>query len=349
MWRHGFGRVHKWLGLSLALWMVLVALTGTLLLYKTELLQLQYPQLRLVEIPSATEAAAVFNRFDAGYAYLPRADKPWIEVVDGAGTTFYFDGSGKELLARPQLGDWVSWMVEFHHHLLLHELGKDIMGILGLLSLLLVIAGVVRWWPRHWSWRVLSVRFVRPRQRQFIATLWQLHRSSGVLFLVPIAVLLLTGTAIMYAASVNAGLSQLLPQKVPQTVPQQAKLLPQTTAANWQQRFAIANQFWPQQTPRLVYLAPTEEGNYRMRLQHADEWHPNGRSYLIFAPQGPLLSADDVRAKSLGFQLSQMIYPLHVAAVGGWSWLAAVLLGGLALMLLPLTGVWFWWRRRAHR
>lgn len=345
MWRHGFGRVHKWLGLTLALWMVLVSLTGTLLLYKTELLQLQYPQLRTTTMPSVAEAAAVYDRFSAGHAFLPRADKPWVEVVDVEGTTFYFDSAGNELLARPMLGDWISWMVEFHHHLLLHELGKDIMGILGLLSLVLVVAGVVRWWPRHWSWRVLSVRFVRPNQRQFMATLWQLHRSSGVIFIVPIAVLLITGTAIMYAAAVSSGLDKLLPQ----AEPVQVQPFPEQTAANWQERLHIAAQYWPDQAPRLVYLTPTEQGDYRIRLQHTEEWHPNGRSYLVFAEQGPLLSADDVRGKSLGFQLSQMIYPLHVAAVGGVMWLSATLLGGLVLVLLPITGFWFWWRRRRHR
>ncbi|WP_258239740.1 PepSY-associated TM helix domain-containing protein [Pseudidiomarina homiensis] len=345
MWRHGFGRVHKWLGLTLALWMVLVALTGTLLLYKTELLQLQYPQLRNTIMPSIAEAATVYDRFSAGYAFLPRADKPWIEVVDGAGTIFYFNGSGKQLLTRPMFGDWVSWMVEFHHHLLLHELGKDIMGVLGLLSLILVMTGVVRWWPRHWSWRVLSVRFAKPSQRQFIATLWQLHRSSGVIFIVPITVLLITGTAIMYPTVVSSGLARLLPEaEAMQVTP-----FPQQSAANWQQRLNIAQHYWPQQTPRLVYLTPTAEGQYRMRLQHAEEWHPNGRSYLVFADHGPLVSADDVRSKSSGFQLSQMVYPLHVAAVGGSLWLTATLLGGLVLMLLPLTGVWFWWRRRLHR
>lgn len=345
MWRHGFGRVHKWLGLTLALWMVLVALTGTLLIYKTELLQLQYPQLKLEQVPSQAQAASVFDDFEAGYAYLPRADKPWIEVNDGAGTTYYFAGDGSLLLERPMLSDWVSWMVEFHHHLLLHDLGKDIMGVLGLLSLVLVVAGVVRWWPRHWRWRVLSVRFVRPSQRQFIATLWQLHRSSGVIFIVPIAVLLLTGTAIMYAAAVSSGLEKLLPQAKPvQVLP-----FPQATANNWQQRLTIAEQYWPDQTPRLVYLTPTAQGHFRMRLQHTEEWHPNGRSYLVFADQGPLISADDVRGKALGYQLAQMVYPLHVASVGGLLWLSAAVLGGLVLILLPVTGVWFWWRRRRHR
>ncbi|RUO63060.1 PepSY-associated TM helix domain-containing protein [Pseudidiomarina insulisalsae] len=342
MWRHGFGRVHKWLGLALSVWMVLVALTGTLLLYKTELLQLQYPQLRLTTLPTMAEAAAVFDRFDAGYAFLPRDDKPWTEVIDGDGTTHYFNAAGEHLLARTELGDWVSWMVEFHHHMLLHDLGKDIMGILGLLSLLLVIAGLIRWWPRHWSWRVLSVRFVRPGQRQFMATLWQLHRSSGVIFIIPIAALLITGTAIMYAAFVNQSLERLLPQ----TSAISSAPMPTTPAYNWQQRLSLAKDYWPQQSPRLIYLAPTAEGNYRMRLRHEGEWHPNGRSYLVFADNGPMVSSDDVRARALGFRLSQTIYPLHVAAVGGWAWLTATLLGGLALILLPVTGVWFWWRRR---
>ena len=344
MWKQWSARIHKWLGLTLTVWLVLVALTGTLLFYKTELLQLSYPQLKLQQVPTVAQAAAVYDRYAAGYAYLPRADKPWTEVVDGAGTIHYYDAAGELLLARPLLGDWLSWAVEFHHHLLLHELGKELQGIFGLLSLLLVVAGLVRWWPRHWSWRLLTVRWQWPSSRQFMATLWQLHRSVAMIALLPLLALLLTGTAIMYAAAVSSSLDQWLPER--QTL--NAQPLPQTRALNWQQRLELAASYWPDQTTRLLYLAPTEAGGYRMRLQHDAEWHPNGRSYLEFDTAGQLLSADDVRAKSTGFQLSQLIYPLHIAAVGGVAWLTALILGGLALMLLPITGVWFWWRRRAH-
>ncbi|CAB0150704.1 hypothetical protein PSI9734_01147 [Pseudidiomarina piscicola] len=341
MWRHWCGRVHKWLGLGLSLWIVLVSLTGTLLLYKTELLQLTYPQLQLSQLPTQADAAKVFNRFDAGYAFLPREDKPWIEVVDAGGTTHYFDAHGDEILARPMLGDWISWAVEFHHHLLLEELGKNLMGIMGLLSLVLVVAGLVRWWPRNWSRRVLAVRWRSPGSRQFQATLWQFHRSAGVVAFIPILVLLLTGTAIMYASAVNSSLATLLPHAVQSTKP----ALPAVRALNWQQRMAVAKRYWPAQEPRLVYLAPQTDGSFRMRLKHMHEWHPNGRSYLTFAENGSLQTADDVRRRSVGYQVAQMIYPVHIAYVGGLWWFLLALAGGVVLLALPVTGVWFWLKR----
>lgn len=84
-----------------------------------------------------------------------------------------------------------------------------------------------------------------------------------------------------------------------------------------------------------------------MRLTFPGEWHPNGRSVLKFdATTGALVSHSDVRNSSQGYLLSQMIYPLHVAAVGGIAWLVVVLVGGIVLILLPITGIYFWcWRQ----
>lgn len=338
----GWGQIHRWLGITLTLWLVLVSLTGTLLFYKTELLQLKYPQLRLTEIPDQQAAARVFDRFDAGYAFLPRADKPWIEVVDASGVTQYYNSEGEHLLSRQHMGDWISWFVEFHHHLLLHELGEDLQGYLGIASLVLVLAGLVKWWPQTWSRRLFTIHWAWPWQKNFRATLWQLHRVVGVVFMIPILILLITGTAIMYSAVVSDALTRLFPQQ------QQVTQMPDSAplANNWLQRLRVAEELFPEMQPRLVYL-----DRARMRLKYDDEWHPNGRSFMQFDPvSGELLSWQDIRNQPYGAQLTQMIYPLHVSAIGGVSLLTLLVAGGIALMVLPVSGVWFWvWRQRRRK
>lgn len=338
----GWGQLHRWLGLTLSLWLVLVSLTGTLLFYKTELLQLKYPQLKLTAIPDHQDAARVFDRFDAGHAFLPRADKPWIEVVDASGTHQYFNAAGEHLLSREHMGDWISWFVEFHHHLLLDELGKDIQGYLGLASLLLVVAGLAKWWPQTWSHRLFTIRWAWPWQKNFRATLWQLHRVTGVVLLIPLLILLITGTAIMYSAVVSDSLTRLFPEQ------QQVTSMPAvaTEATSWPQRLRTAEVLFPEMEPRLVYL-----DRARIRFKYEDEWHPNGRSYMQFDPlTGALVSWQDIRNQPYGTQLAQMVYPLHVSAIGGVSLLTLLVAGGIALMVLPVSGVWFWvWRQRRKK
>jgi len=104
---------------------------------------------------------------------------------------------------------------------------------------------------------------------------------------------------------------------------------------------AIAKQLYPDLTPQLISIS-----GHSVCLTFPGEWHPNGRSVLKFdAITGALVSHSDVRNSSQGYLLSQMIYLLHVAAVGGIAWLVVVLVGGVALILLPITGIYFWcWR-----
>lgn len=346
--------LHRWLGILVSIWLVLVASTGTLLLYKTEFLQWHYPQLALTELPSFSTAGKVFDTYNSGYAYLPRADKPWIEVIDGAGNTHYHGTNGEHLLTREALSDWIDVAVQFHHHLLLHDLGKDVMGVLSLFTLVILITGVIRWWPKHFNRRIFSVKWHMPWQKGFQMTLFQCHKTFGIVSLPAMLLGVVTGAAIMYAAFVSSSLSTLLPAERPlwgdatYTVAGNASGAQLPPARTWAERFQIAAQVFPDMTPALVSLPVQADGTVSMRLVYNGEWHPNGRSKLSFhAATGELVNQHDTRTSALGFQLSQLIYPVHVAAVGGLAMLVVQIIGGLMLIVMPVTGVWFWlWRRR---
>lgn len=329
---------HRWLGLTLSLWLLLMAVSGSLLLYKNDLLQLFYPQLNLAQPVGTTDAATVLDQFNNGYALMPTTDRPWLEVVNAEKSHFYYDSSGRLLLKREYLADFISWLVELHHHLALNELGKDILGVLGLLSLTLIGTGLIRWWPRRANFRrALSVRFFNPFTKRGSQTLWQLHRFIGAVLFVPVAIVLITGTAIMYAAPVKSALIFLLP--FTQSI--ETLTSPSLTADNWQQRLELAKRALPTAQARLLYL---EEP--RIRAKHTTEWHPNGRNYIAFSETGEISQVIDDRETPLGNQVSNMIYPTHVAAVGGAFYLFIVLLSGLALIALPVSGLWFYSKRR---
>lgn len=324
---------------------MLMAVTGTALYYKPQLLKLRYPVLDLPAPLSASQAAqqldALAPPLTEGYAYMPTAESPWLEVVDANQTRWYFDDSGL-LLTRAQHGDVIDIMVSLHHELMLGETGKDVLGILGLASILLVTTGLIRWWPRHrLSRRHFSIRWFRLSSRKGLQTLGELHKVSATLLFVPLTVLLLTGTAMIYSQPVKSLLINVFPVQgaqpgIPDTLP---------SGQNWQARIDIAGRLFDNATPRLIYLSRD-----RMRLKHHDEWHPNGRNYLGFnAKSGELNELEDVRQTATGNQLSHTIYPLHVAAVGGLAYLIVSTLAGLTLILLPITGIWYWLKRRTYR
>lgn len=140
-----------------------MAVSGSLLLYKNELLTLFYPQLDLSQPLPTSVSAGIADKHSSGYALMPTEGRPWFEIVDADKTHYYYGTDGQLILQRAYLSDVISWLVALHHHLALDELGKDILGVLGLLSLLLVTTGIVRWWPRRGSFRrSLSVRWTNP-------------------------------------------------------------------------------------------------------------------------------------------------------------------------------------------
>jgi len=67
---------HRWLGLWLGLVLLLVCLTGSVLLFKNQLLQWLYPQLQVALVTDAALQGRVLDGLDQqqyGFARLPHA------------------------------------------------------------------------------------------------------------------------------------------------------------------------------------------------------------------------------------------------------------------------------------
>ncbi|WP_343990248.1 PepSY-associated TM helix domain-containing protein [Kangiella japonica] len=348
-------KIHKWLGIALSLWLFLVTLTGTLLLYKNELLKLQYPQLEQQDKANQQQAIRVLESGALSeqerYAFVPTDLHPWIESIDDNRGRLYYSPEGDLLLHRPRYGDWISWFVEFHHHLLLDDFGEELQGILGLLALIVMITGLIKWWPKgRFKKRDIAITFSRPTKKKWGQTLWQSHRSLSVVLFLPMLLLVLTGIGMIYSASFNSGLNILFPQ-VPKTVVnyksqleeqhKRAERLP----SDWLTRIREMQKLLPDAQTIMIYL-----DRDRLRLKLPEEWHPNGRSYVGFVPGTSKLSeVVDYRNQTLGTKLSHKIYPLHIGEVGGWLYFSLVVISGVSLLWVCLSGVWFWLWCRAKK
>ncbi|WP_157980989.1 PepSY-associated TM helix domain-containing protein [Idiomarina tyrosinivorans] len=332
--------IHRWLGLLLALWLALMAVTGGALLFKTSLLQWQYPQLQLAEVPTVEQAAKVFDQQSGSYAYFPDAARPWIEIVSAEGNYRYFDANGRLLLTREHLGDWLDWLVQLHYHLALGDNGDLPMQAFSLLTLVLLLTGLIRWWPRRWSLRHFAIRWSKPGSRLWRATLWQSHRTFGALALPGILLALVTGMGFFFSSTFISGLQVVFSEtSEPYIETVSVTRVPQT----WQQKLGLAAELLPSAKPRLASLT---RGDLRLKLPQ--EWHPNGRSYLRF-PTTHSVQLQNALKQDRGYQIFQTFYPLHIASVGGGALLTLLVVTALALLYLAVSGVWFWWLCRRSR
>lgn len=340
--------IHKWLGLVLSLWLLLITLTGTVLLYKNDLLEWQYPQLDGRSIASQEQAldtlALDVVQAKARFSFVPSELHPWVETIDEAGARHYFSNSGELLVSREKYSDWISWFVEFHHHLLLDDLGEELQGVFGLLTLLVLITGFIKWWPKgRWQKRDLSVTFSRPGKKRWGQTLWQSHRTLGVTLLLPMFLLVLTGVGMIYYQAFNTGLNAMFPQQAQTVVDYQPIIDAQNKKAenlgdDFKTRVLEAKKIMPGMQPTMLYH--DRDG---IRFKQPEEWHPNGRSSIAFeADSSKVTKIIDYRNETVGTQLSQKIYPLHIASVGGITYFSLVVISGVALIWITVSGFWFW-------
>lgn len=160
-------QIHLWTGLALGLYVVMLSVTGSVLVYRVELdrrLGTPQPAFRPDVEPLPPERLrAEAERLYPGYTVTyvgerVRRRNPAIEVSlerDGVARSRLFDPyTGTDLgdaVTRGQL--FVLWTARLHDELLFDRTGKYVNGVGSAVFTLLVLSGAFVWWPGIARWR----------------------------------------------------------------------------------------------------------------------------------------------------------------------------------------------------
>ena len=183
-------QIHLWIGLAIGLYVVMLSITGSALVYRIELDRwFATPRptfLRDVKpLPKEQLEAAALRRYP-GWTVTRVGDRitrrnPTIEIWVER------DGLKKERLFNPytgeDLGDAVTkgelavlWLARLHDELLFDRPGKYWNGVGSLAFTLLVITGAVVWWPGISRWRRSLGVHLRGGWKRIN---WDLHSAMG--------------------------------------------------------------------------------------------------------------------------------------------------------------------------
>lgn len=183
------GRFHLWLALGLGLYIVVLSVSGSAVVFRRELNQWLVPRTvdstvgeRLTGEALRAAVAGVYPRATIVDVREPaRPERPVFVSLeqDGERTDRLFDPFAVRDLGEsfPATLRVVEWFVDLHDNLLAGRTGRVVNGVGGFLFLPLIATGVWIWWPgvRHLG-RGLIVG--RPSAtRRF---LWQLHGVLGI-------------------------------------------------------------------------------------------------------------------------------------------------------------------------
>lgn len=208
--RHFWFQVHKWLGLSLAVLVIPISLTGAALVWHDAVELALNPERRAAAkpaLPPSAYARAALAEAAPGDTLLSLAFEPEGGAVTatlarpskGQGrpvrTILHLDPASGRLLDRSASNEGlVHVMHVLHGSLMVPGVGRQIVGWIGVAMLLSSLTGLWLWWP-------LNGRFSRGlRWKRKPTTSANLHYQGGFWIALPLAVLSLTGAWISFPA-----------------------------------------------------------------------------------------------------------------------------------------------------
>jgi uncharacterized iron-regulated membrane protein len=187
--RKAIFQIHMWAGIGVGLYVLVVSITGSIVVYSNEL-YVAATRAPIIVPPSGPaltddELTTAATRANPGYTVIgiERGKNPNQAVNISLGGR----GGRRDRLINPytgaDLGDAVplgirvvSKLLELHDDLLGGKTGRSINGFGALLLVVLSLTGIVVWWPGIKSWRRSLTVHRRVGWRRFM---WDLHSMIG--------------------------------------------------------------------------------------------------------------------------------------------------------------------------
>lgn len=357
-------RLHRWFALGIGWLLALQGLMGAVLVIGRPLQAWAHPE--LFKAPAVAVAAggtanaslesvrqtlaATFGP-TADFTFRPpreAGDTLWVLVRGPWAGTAYVDPASGRLLGRLGEADgFVNFIFRTHSSLWLEDTGKAILAWVALAYLLLLVTGLVLWWPRRWPPR-LAVAWRAGTLRAF----FDLHRTGGALMGLVIAVSVASGAYMAWRPLGDVVTSLLGAQSF------KAPAVPKAAAGDAapgrrltvDELVAIARERHGEAPIGYVQVPSSPTRPVRVRFRLADDPHPNGLTSVWLHPRsGAVLGAVRWNELDPGARAVAVVYPLHTGQLGGVVYEAVVAVGGLTLFGLGVTGIYLWWRRRERR
>jgi uncharacterized iron-regulated membrane protein len=187
--RRALFQVHLWTGLALGLYIVVISISGSALVFRDRIFKalgnkprtvaLSGPRLPDDKLRSLAEKS--WPRYRAGYVFRGKQrDQASIVVLDRNGKyqqELFDPYTGQDLgPADPAVLRVLTWLADLHFNLLAGEQGRRWNGYAAVLVTMLVLAGAVVWWPGIESWRRSLAACTTGNWKRFN---WELHSMIG--------------------------------------------------------------------------------------------------------------------------------------------------------------------------
>jgi uncharacterized iron-regulated membrane protein len=189
--RRALFQIHLWSGLGVGIYLVVISLSGSFVVFRTELhrmftrppVTVAVTAERLTDEQLKAAATRLFPNYHVVNLWpAKRPDQPveiWLNR-EGTGSSIHhiFDPYTGKDLGPPDsaMVRFIVWSVSLHDDLLNGEKGRKVNGLGAILLTALCLTGLVIWWPGVSNWRRSLTVDLKSKGRLFN---WNLHSAVG--------------------------------------------------------------------------------------------------------------------------------------------------------------------------
>jgi uncharacterized iron-regulated membrane protein len=357
--RKALFQVHLWSGLFVAVYILIISVSGAALVFRDEMERELDPRLyrvadRSPELLAPAQIRAALKRIYPAHRVstisFPDEHRDTLRVsmvlLASKGTITDFQAvlhpnTGAVVGELRPTGTVLRFLRDLHFNLLAGRTGRIANGIGGFFLTVLCATGLVIWWPGIKSWaRALKVDFRRSWKR----VNYDLHSAVGFWLLALISWWGITGVYFAWPDEFRMALSRITTvtfDKLPQSQ------LTSNPMPELPDRFlAAAHTLIPGARVSSFTFPKDATDTYRLTVFPPQSGQPRGDILYFDQYSGVLLKHwRKGFDQPLGDLLLTWIGPLHFGDFGGAPVKSLWLIFGLAPGLLAVTGVCMWWNR----
>jgi uncharacterized iron-regulated membrane protein len=338
--------LHQWIGLFAGIFLVVIGVTGSALVFEAEIDRALHPALSYVNVrgrplPLETLLAHTRDALPKDFATgIHIGDKPDLayEMLLSSGQLAAVDPyTGSVLGVRDRGTGFVTQLHLLHTSLLSDRFGEQVVGWLCVAMLFQALSGVYLWWPR----KILAVRSASSWKR----TNFDLHNVFGFYSSIVLVAITLSGALIAFEATTDPLIRRL--DRNPPAAETQSLPVPGEARIPLDAAVALAERALPGAAATIVNLPAASNSAIRVLMRFPEDRTPAGRS-LVYLDQfsGKVLAVENTRTAPLGTRILNLKRSAHTGDVLGAPTRVLYFIVGLAVAVQAMTGALIAWNGR---
>lgn len=360
-----FRRLHLYLGLATGLVVFVVAITGCLWVFQEEITAITSdvpevtPQIKeeIDPLEAKNIAQNVFPRKHV-HGTLYKGGKSPIEVIfyeekpEFYSSVYLEPWSGEVLHSEDHLSSFFTIILRGHMYLWLpHEIGKQIIGWSTVIFFLMIISGIVLWWPKNKKVREQRTWFRWKPSTKWKRKNYDLHQIIGFYASFVAIVFIITGLAMVFEDFRKIYYQAIGGEKEVTFIVPENKIKPDFAAGEEPIRnlMPLLKQKFPNAKDYEIHY-PYDE-NYSIYVEVGNSEGLYYDSDYRFFDQSDLSEIDSpsvygiYEEASISDKILRMNYDIHVGAIGGIPGKVLAFFISLFCASLPISGFLLWYGR----